>query len=156
MHLRCGILGISLIADNLIVLSAYWLAPSKVLKICSNERLRRLDLFSFRGRLLHLDLILLWKIFHCSRVINPQDIFDISRSTASRGYRYKIFVARSRLEARQTFFFCLCNKYVDCSCPSHSWCWLPNHLQQAAFEAGSGRATRQFFLGSPGVINFHI
>ena len=68
------------------------------------ERLRRLDLFSFSGRLLRSDLILMWKIFHGCSVINPQDLFELSRSTATRGHRYKIFVPRSRLEVRQRFF----------------------------------------------------
>lgn len=68
------------------------------------ERLQRLDLFSFRGRLLRSDLILLWKIFHGSSVIIPQDLFDLSTSAATRGHRYKIFVPRSRLEVRQRFF----------------------------------------------------
>ena len=49
-----------------------------------HERLRRLDLFSFSGRLLRSDLVLLWNIFHGFSVINPQDIFEWSRSTAIR------------------------------------------------------------------------
>ena len=69
-----------------------------------HERLRRLDLFSFRGRLLRSDLILVWKIFHGLSVISPQDLFELSRSSRTRGHNYKIFVPRSRLEVRHRFF----------------------------------------------------
>ena len=52
-----------------------------------HERLQRLDLFSFRGCLLRSDLILLWKIFHGSSVIHPQDLFELSRTVATRDHR---------------------------------------------------------------------
>ena len=69
-----------------------------------HDRLRRLDLCSFSGRLLRSDLILLWKIFHGSSVINPQYLFEWSRSTATRGHRYKILIPWSRFEFRHRFF----------------------------------------------------
>ena len=50
------------------------------------------------------DLILVWKIFHGLSVINPQDLFELSRSSTTRGHIYKIFVPRSRLEVRHRFF----------------------------------------------------
>ena len=39
------------------------------------ERLRRLDLFSFQGRLLRSDLILIYKILHKKCAISIQEIF---------------------------------------------------------------------------------
>ena len=59
------------------------------------ERLRRLNLFSFQGRLLRSDLILLWKIVHNRCAINP-NIFSFAGSAArvTRGHRYKILHPR--------------------------------------------------------------
>ena len=68
------------------------------------EKLRILDLFSFSGRLLRSEMIFLWKIFHVSNVINPQDLFKLSRSIATRDHRYRVFVPRSRLEVGTRFF----------------------------------------------------
>ena len=49
------------------------------------------------------DLILVWKIFHGLSVI-PQDLFELSKSSRTRGHNYMIFVPRSRLEVRHRFF----------------------------------------------------
>ena len=51
------------------------------------------------------DLILVWKIFHGLSVINPQDLFELSTSTTTRGHNYKIFVPRSKLKVRHRLFF---------------------------------------------------
>ena len=68
------------------------------------ERLQRLDLFSFQGRLLRTDLILVYKIMQGLCSITPEDFFTLNDSTATRGHPCKLFKPRIRLEARKRFF----------------------------------------------------
>ena len=69
-----------------------------------NDRLRRLDLFSFQGRLLRADLVLVWKIIHGHCGINPETLFTFLSDTATRGHPYKLYVQRANLEIRRRFF----------------------------------------------------
>ena len=50
------------------------------------------------------DLILVWKIFYGLSVISPEDSFELSRSTTTRGHNYMIFVPWSMLEVGHRFF----------------------------------------------------
>ena len=69
-----------------------------------SDRLKKLDLFSFEGRLLRADLILIWKIFNDKSSIKADQIFQLSPLAGLRGHPYKIFVPQSRLDLRQRFF----------------------------------------------------
>ena len=68
------------------------------------QRLRSLNLFSIRGRLLRADLIKTWKIFHGKCAIKPEDLFSPPNLASTRGHRFKIAHIRSRLLLRQKFF----------------------------------------------------
>ena len=68
------------------------------------ERLRRLDLFSFQGRLLRADLILVYKILHQKCAIDPVDVFLLREDGTTRGHDLKLFKPRTRLETRKRFF----------------------------------------------------
>ena len=67
------------------------------------ERLRHLDLFSLKGRLIRTDLILLWKIVNKQCAIGPEEIFTF-RTDSRRGHSFKIFLPRTRLDVRRRFF----------------------------------------------------
>ena len=70
------------------------------------ERLKRLNLYSIKGRLLRCDLILCYKIFHSLSVIKPTDLFNMAPSVGTRGHRYKIQVPQTSIDARRLFFSC--------------------------------------------------
>ena len=67
------------------------------------ERLRQLDLFSLKGRLLRADLIFVWKIFHGLSALSPENLFQIATSNITRGHPFKIYVPRTRLDVRYRF-----------------------------------------------------
>ena len=69
-----------------------------------SRRLRELDLFSIKGRLIRADLIKVWKIFHGKSPIGPVDIFSLSPHVRTRGHPFKLSHERCRLDARQRFF----------------------------------------------------
>ena len=68
------------------------------------ERLRALDLYSIRGRLLRADLILVYKIFHGMCALSPRSFFEPAPSTVTRGHPMKIRVQQCRLDVRKRFF----------------------------------------------------
>ena len=68
------------------------------------DRLKHLDLFSLKGRLLRSDLIFVWKTFHGHSTVSPHDIFVLAGSNATRGHCYKIYLPRTRLDARSRYF----------------------------------------------------
>ena len=67
------------------------------------ERLARLNLFSFQGRMLRGDLILVWKIFNGKCAISPNQVF-VMDSSITRGHSFKIFIPRTRLDKTRRFF----------------------------------------------------
>jgi len=71
-----------------------------------DERLRRLNLYSVKGRLLRSDLILCYKIFHDLSVIKPTDLFVMAPSVGTRGHKYKVRVPQTSIDARRLFFSC--------------------------------------------------
>ena len=94
------------------------------------ERLKLLDLFSIKGRLLRSDLILCWKIFHGESVIQPNDMFTLAPLTGTRGHCYKVQIQHSEIEARRRFF---CNRVA------HHWNSLPQWLvSSGSIEAFKG------------------
>ena len=68
------------------------------------ERLKSLDLYSVKGRLLRTDLMKCWKIFHGLCPIKPSDLWDTSTERRTRGNRFKIRVRRCQLDTRARFF----------------------------------------------------
>ncbi len=73
------------------------------------DRLKSLNLFSVKGRLLRHDLILYWKIFHGHSPLSPPDIFTLhNQNIATRGHRYKIAHTRCSLDIRKRFFSVRC------------------------------------------------
>ena len=70
-----------------------------------SARLDRLQLFSFKGRLLRNDLVLVWKICHNKCAVGVNDLFTMNNLTSgTRGHPLKIFVPRTNLEVRRRFF----------------------------------------------------
>ena len=69
-----------------------------------SERLKFLNMYSTKGRLLRQDLIYTYKIFHDLSAIKPSDIFLLAPDIGTRGHRFKIFVQRPQVEARKRFF----------------------------------------------------
>lgn len=69
-----------------------------------HDRLRRLNLFSYQGRLLRADLIMVWKILHGKCAISPSQLFSPAEYIGTRGHPYKLFLPRSRLDIRTRFF----------------------------------------------------
>ena len=70
----------------------------------NSDRLKKLDLFAFGGRLLRTDLILVWKIFNDKLSIKADQICQLSPLAGMRRHPYKIFVPQSRLDLRRRFF----------------------------------------------------
>ena len=99
-----------------------------------DTRLRELDLYSIKGRLLRSDMILCWKIFNSFTSISPNDLFTVDNRPGLRGYRYKIQHRFAYTEARKRFFSVRCAK---------SWNSLPDAVVSAtsigAFKAGLHR-----------------
>lgn len=71
-------------------------------------RLRALNLFSVKGRLLRHDLIHYWKIFHGMSPLSPGIIFTRPTYTSTRGHLFKIAHVRSHLEIRKRSFGLRC------------------------------------------------
>ena len=69
-----------------------------------DERLRKLDLFSLKGRLLRADLIIVWKIFNGKCAISVDDLFKLSPCITTRGHSRKISVPKSKSDLRHRFF----------------------------------------------------
>ena len=67
-------------------------------------RLRILDLYSVKGRLLRADLLKVWKIFHGKCLIAPTDLWDTSTDPRTRGHQYKINIRRCQVDARARYF----------------------------------------------------
>lgn len=63
--------------------------------LSSEERLKRLDQFSFQGHLLRADLILVYKILHNRCAIGVEEVFLLDRSRDIRGYQNKLFKPRT-------------------------------------------------------------
>ena len=101
------------------------------------ERLLYLNMFSVKGRLLRADLIKYYKIFNGFSVITPQDLFEISPVTLTRGHRFKILKPHAFLECRRRFFSVRC---ID------QWNSLPDDLVACGsvekFKAGLGEVLR--------------
>ena len=72
------------------------------------DRLKFLNLFSIRGRLIRSDLIKYWKIFHNHSSIKHNDLFTLAPTSNLRGHEYKIFVQHTNTDIRKRFFSVRC------------------------------------------------
>ena len=68
------------------------------------ERLRRLELYSVKGRFLRADLLKCWKVFHNKCAINPEEIFNLAPHSGTRGHALKLSPKHVNLECRKRFF----------------------------------------------------
>ena len=68
------------------------------------ERLKSLQLFSVKGRLLRADLVKTWKIFFVLSPIKPSDFWTLASNRRTRGHMFKIMVRRSQLDSSSRFF----------------------------------------------------
>ena len=69
------------------------------------ERLRILDLFSVKGRLIRYDMIRVWKILNGMTGIPFESVFSLSPSIGTtRGHNLKLVVPISRRDCRRRFF----------------------------------------------------
>lgn len=69
-----------------------------------SQRLKALDLYSVRGRLLRNDMVKYWQIFHGFCAIVPEDMFVNTPLVTTRGHQYKVAHIRTELEIRKRFF----------------------------------------------------
>ena len=67
-------------------------------------RLRALQLFSIRGRMVRCDLIKLWKIFHSNLEVGLLDIVERQSHQSTRGHAFKLSVPRCRKDIKRRFF----------------------------------------------------
>ena len=70
-------------------------------------RLRALNLFSVKGRLLRHDIIKIWQIFHGKCAISPDDLFTPPYS-GTRGHQFKVALMRRRRDLCKRFFNIRC------------------------------------------------
>ena len=67
------------------------------------ERLKKLDMYSVKGRLLRTDLILCWNIAH-GKCNSLKDIFISATYPNTRGHPFKFNTVRSNTIVKQRFF----------------------------------------------------
>ena len=72
------------------------------------SRLKTLDLYSIKGRLIRADVLKYWKIFHGKCSIRPDQIFAPCVSVGTRGHPFKIGVTRAVRECRRRSFGMRC------------------------------------------------
>ena len=76
----------------------------EISELSYGDRLKALNLFSFKGRLIRADLIMIWKILNNKCSIQFEDLFAISPVQFTRGHRYKNFPTHCSLDVRRRFF----------------------------------------------------
>ena len=93
------------------------------------EKFRSTGLYSTRGTLLKIDLLMFWKTFHSDVDLYLGSLFEVARDVGTRGHRFKLCDQRqeeilcsfscSCVEARSVEFFkkisdvVLCTKLLD-------------------------------------------
>ena len=90
-----------------------------------SARLRSLDLYSVRGRLLRIDLVKLWKVFHTEieYEVGLLSMLDRHSHASTRGHCFKLAVPGCRTDLKKRFFNVRC---VDV------WNRLPESVVDAA------------------------
>ena len=65
-----------------------------------SERLRVLDLYSVKGRLLRADMLFIWRMFNGECPLSPNVLFLLDNSI-TRGHSKKLFMPRCNLDLRR-------------------------------------------------------
>ena len=75
-----------------------------------SARLRSLNLYSVRGRLLRIDLVKLWKVFHTEieDEVGLLSMLDRHSHASTRGHCFKLAVPRCRTDLKKRFFNVRC------------------------------------------------
>ncbi len=68
------------------------------------DRLKRLDLYSVKGRLIRADLINCWKVFHAESTIEPNEIFNLASHMGTRVHCFKLSPQHVNYDFRRRFF----------------------------------------------------
>ena len=68
------------------------------------DRLRRLNLYSIKGRLLRSDLIKIWKAFWCEIDVGLLGLFERQFHISTRGHRFKLSLPLCHSETLRRFF----------------------------------------------------
>ena len=102
-----------------------------------SARLRELELFSIKGRLLRSNLIMCYKIFHDLSAIEHSELFTMAPNVGTRGHCCKIQVQYTSIDARLKSFTC---RVVE------DWNSLPSEIVKApSLDTFKGRL--QCYLG---------
>ena len=64
------------------------------------ERLKVLDLYSVKGRLLRADMLFIWRMFKGECALSPNVLFQLAGSI-TRGHSKKLFITRCNLDIRR-------------------------------------------------------
>ena len=66
-----------------------------------SERLKEAGLYSVAGRFLRMDLIKVWKAFHCEVDVGLRGIFEVAQYAGTRGHSFKLSIPVCHTEVRR-------------------------------------------------------
>ena len=72
------------------------------------SRLRALNQYSVRGRLIRADIIQCWKMFHAQCTVDPTTMFTLAPQSGTRGHRFKLCHVRAQTDVRKRSFSVRC------------------------------------------------
>ena len=72
------------------------------------SRLKKMGLYSIKGRLLSIDFIQIWKAFHSDNDVGLSDIFEYARNIRTRGHAYKVSIPKCRKDVKKRSFGVRC------------------------------------------------
>ena len=64
------------------------------------DKLRSTVLYYIHGRLLRIDLVMVWKSFHSDVDLRMQLLFDVVRDVGTRGHRFELASGHTSLPIR--------------------------------------------------------
>ena len=65
------------------------------------ERLKEAGLYSVAGRFLRMDLIKVWKAFHCEIDVGLRGIFETAQYAGTRGHSFKLSIPICHSEVKR-------------------------------------------------------
>ena len=68
------------------------------------DRLRSTGLYSIHGRLLMIDLVMVWKSFYSDADLGLESLFQMARDVGTGGHRFKLAFPVCRSEVRKRYF----------------------------------------------------
>ena len=68
------------------------------------DRLRITGLYSIHGRLLRIDLVIVWKSFHSDVDLGLESLFEVARDVDTRVHRFKLTIPVCRSEVSRRSF----------------------------------------------------